>query len=153
MELKHARLTLTLNSSVHTQPMIICSMPLEPHCNSDFKTGAGIQKALKNPWVMAQKLNVIWNPNCWVFWAIHIKILANPSSFSADASSVSKNWLKMIPEKSWKPKICVCCSAECQTCLQIQLHLSAVSAGECQKCLKIHLNLSLVLALAVRSTA
>ena len=53
---------------------------------------------------------------------------ANPSSISADASAISKNWIKMILGKSWKPKICVWCSAECQTCLQIQLHLSAVSA-------------------------
>merc|ERR1712117_433052 len=80
-------------------------------------------------------------------------IIANSSSISADASSISKNRIKMILGKSWKLKICVCCSAECQTCLQIQLHLSAVSASECQKCLKIHLNLTLVLALAVRSTA
>ena len=47
-ELKIARLTLTLYSSVQTQPMAYCNMPLEPHCNSEFKTGAGIKNRTKN---------------------------------------------------------------------------------------------------------
>ena len=69
MELKHARLTLTLNISLQTQPLINYSMPLEPHSNSDFKTGAGIENRTKNAWVMDKKLNLIWNSRRWVFWA------------------------------------------------------------------------------------
>ena len=46
--MKNARLTLTLNNSVHTQPTIKCNMALEPHSNSEFKTGAGIPKRTKN---------------------------------------------------------------------------------------------------------
>ena len=47
-ELKIARLTLTLYSSIQTQPMAHCNMPLEPHRNSEFKTGAGLEKRTKN---------------------------------------------------------------------------------------------------------
>ena len=39
-ELKNAWLTLTLQSSAQTQPMIYCNMPLEPYHNSEFKTSA-----------------------------------------------------------------------------------------------------------------
>ena len=47
-EVEIARLTLTLYSSVQTQLMIHCNMPLEPHRNSEFKTGAGLEKRTKN---------------------------------------------------------------------------------------------------------
>ena len=47
-EVEIARLTLTLYSSVKTQPMIHCNMPLETHHNSEFKTGAGFEKWFKN---------------------------------------------------------------------------------------------------------
>ena len=46
-EIELATLTLTLNSFVQTQPMVHCNMPLEPHYNSEFKTGAGIEKRTK----------------------------------------------------------------------------------------------------------
>ena len=62
-ELKNARLTLTLYSSGITQPIVQCNMALEPHCNTDFKTGAGFEKRTTNAEVMAKKLNLIWNPN------------------------------------------------------------------------------------------
>ena len=52
-------------------------MPLEPHDNSDFKTVAGSEFSSKNVGVMGKKLKLIWNQNCWVFWAIHVKILGN----------------------------------------------------------------------------
>ena len=80
-ELKNARLTLTLYSSVQTQPMIHCNMPLEPHRNSDFKTGAGIEKRTKNAWDMAKKPNTIWNPRRWVFWAWNMFIISRMSNF------------------------------------------------------------------------
>ena len=57
--MKNETLTLTLNNSVHTQPMTHCNMSLEPHSNSEFK----------NAWAMDKKLNLIWNSRCWVFWA------------------------------------------------------------------------------------
>ena len=57
--MKNARLTLTLYSSALTQAILQCNMAMEPHRNTDFKTGAGIEKATKNASVMAQKLNVI----------------------------------------------------------------------------------------------
>ena len=47
-EMKNETLTLTLYSSVHTQPMTHCNMPLEPHHNSESKTGAGLEKRTKN---------------------------------------------------------------------------------------------------------
>ena len=59
MELKHARLTLTLNIFVQTQPTINCSMPLEPHGNADFNTGAGSEFSSKNLGVMAKKPKLI----------------------------------------------------------------------------------------------
>ena len=46
--MKNETLTLTLNNSVHTQPMTHCNMPLEPHRNSEFKTGARLEKRTKN---------------------------------------------------------------------------------------------------------
>ena len=46
--MKNETLTLTLNNSVHTQPMTHCNMPLEPRSNSEFKTGAGIKNCTKN---------------------------------------------------------------------------------------------------------
>ena len=80
-EIELATLTLTLDSFVQTQPMVHCNMPLEPHCNSKFKTGAGIEKWTKNAWVMAKKLNLIWNPNRWVFWAFYKSIIYSLSNF------------------------------------------------------------------------
>ena len=47
-------------------------MPLEPHDNVDFKTGAGIDDWTKNVWLMTKKLNLIWNKNRWVFWAQNV---------------------------------------------------------------------------------
>ena len=44
-EVEIARLTLTLYSSVQTQPMIHCNMPLEPHRNCEFKTGADFKSS------------------------------------------------------------------------------------------------------------
>ena len=58
-ELKNTRLTLTLCSSGITQPILQCNMALEPHRNTDFKTGAGFEKRTKNAQVMAKKLNLI----------------------------------------------------------------------------------------------
>ena len=58
-EMKNARLTLTLYSSGLTQPILQCNMALEPHRNTDFKTGAGIEKRTKNAQVMVKKLNLI----------------------------------------------------------------------------------------------
>ena len=81
-EVENARLTLTLYSSVQSQPMIHCNMPLEPHHNSKFKTGAGIEKRTKNTWVMAQKLNMIWNSKRWVFWAQDMPFFFNMCNFS-----------------------------------------------------------------------
>ena len=46
--MKNARLTLTLYSSGLNQPIVQCNMALEPHRNTDFKTGAGIEKRTKN---------------------------------------------------------------------------------------------------------
>ena len=47
-EMKNETLTLTLNNSVHNQPIILCNVALEPHSNSEFKTGAGIKNWTKN---------------------------------------------------------------------------------------------------------
>ena len=46
--MKNETLTLTLNNSAHTQPSKQCNMALEPHSNSEFKTGAGIKNRTKN---------------------------------------------------------------------------------------------------------
>ena len=63
-----------VNYSTMPQPIFKLSMPLEPHGNADFKTGAGSEFSSKNVGVMAKKLKLIWNQNCWVFWAIHVQI-------------------------------------------------------------------------------
>ena len=47
-KMKNETLTLTLNNSAHTQPIKQCNMALEPHSNSEFKTGAGIKNRTKN---------------------------------------------------------------------------------------------------------
>ena len=57
-------------------------MPLEPHDNVDFKTGAGIDDWTKNVWLMTKKLNLIWNKNHWVFWAQNVSISDSILDFS-----------------------------------------------------------------------
>ena len=42
-------------------------MPLEPHCNSDFKTDAGLENPLKIVGVMAKKAKVLPAKNVQVF--------------------------------------------------------------------------------------
>ena len=49
----------SFNNSSLPQPIFMFNMPLEPHCNVDFKTGAGIDFLSKNLGVMSKKLKLI----------------------------------------------------------------------------------------------
>ena len=48
-----------VNYSKMPQPIVKLNMPLEPHGNSDFKTGAGSEFSSKNVGVMDKKLKLI----------------------------------------------------------------------------------------------
>ena len=56
-------------------------MPLEPHCNIDSKTGAGIEFSIKDVGVMSKKLKLIWYQNRWVFLASKMSIYDWISNF------------------------------------------------------------------------
>ena len=58
-EIESGAFTLNLRGSFISGPIFKCSMPLEPHRNADFKTGAGLENPKKNVGVMAKKVKVL----------------------------------------------------------------------------------------------